>query len=301
MLKGFPLSHIWVEFHCWSLPVHRGGCRRWSHWDLEGRDVGPSTKAGGEGCLGTSPPPCTGGLAWQRAHLSPHLPSPSSAARSEQPSPAGHPGEPGSPQPPPGPSASSSFPAASIHPPSPGFAGMLSPHCPFHAGHHLRPPLPCVLQGWWPRGCRAARRQCHSQTLRQRGNGLVLPTCNATVTHTPLRHAVPRATGKMLRLPVLPIRAHGGTDEPSGRTMLLAAVRAGLAPCPTPDVVLGRGPGTHLAKTSQKPPAPPSALANRSVPPAPATMLLPAWQGQGGTASAALFWQRRASSCWAPL
>ena len=61
MLKGFPLSRIWVEFHRWSLPAHRGGHRCRSHWGLESHDVGPSTRAG-KGARGHLPP-LHGGLS----------------------------------------------------------------------------------------------------------------------------------------------------------------------------------------------------------------------------------------------
>lgn len=94
--------------------------------------------------LGDIFPTVTGGSAWQIAHLSPHLPSLSSAARLEQPSPVttrvywdhrSHPWHtPGS----------LSFPVTSIHPPSLRVAGILSPNHPVHGGHHLchlHPPM----------------------------------------------------------------------------------------------------------------------------------------------------------------
>lgn len=100
MLKGFLLLHIWVEFHRWSSLRTVGAAATGATGAWRAGDVDPSTGAGREGCSGPSSPPCTGGSVRWRTHLSPHLPSPSSAARREQTSPAGHPGVLGSRQPP---------------------------------------------------------------------------------------------------------------------------------------------------------------------------------------------------------
>lgn len=131
-VEEFPPLHIWLEFHRWSLPAHHGGRRCRSPRGLGSRAVDPSAGAGrrGSGC----PFPPRWGLQ-----------SPSQLP-SSQPSPADHPGVLGSPLPPPDPPL---VPPCHLHPPHRG----CFPPASFHAGHHLRPPLPRVRQGWGCWGC----------------------------------------------------------------------------------------------------------------------------------------------------
>lgn len=100
----------------------------------------PAPRQAGKGAGGVLSP-LTARLS---SHLNSHLPSPSSAAKREQPSPADHPGVLGSPLPPPGrSSSSSSLPATSIHPPSSGFARCFSPH--ISSLQDITSTLPCPV------------------------------------------------------------------------------------------------------------------------------------------------------------